>query len=150
MHRRGVFALPLILAFRGKVYANPANGDPRKEKLFSMFIAPCCWRENLLVHHSPKADEVRAEIGKLIADGRTDDEIKKAVVDQYSLRILSMPEGARGQWLSWMPIAAVTAGLGVIGLFVRHSLRTARSAPSAGPVGGPLPDLPDDEEWESR
>lgn len=148
MHRRGVFALPLILAFRGKLCANPANGDPRKEKLFSMFIAPCCWRENLLVHHSPKADEMRAEIGKLIADGRTDDEIKKAVVDQYSLRILSMPEGARGQWLSWMPIAASSVGLGAIGLFVRRSLRNAQAVASSPDVG-PLPNLPEDEEWES-
>jgi cytochrome c-type biogenesis protein CcmH len=147
MHRRGVFALPLILALRGKLRANPANGDPRKEKLFSMFIAPCCWRENLLVHHSPKADEMRAEIGKLIADGRTDDEIKKAVVDQYSLRILSMPEGARGQWLSWMPIAAASVGLGVIGLFLRRSLRNAQAGASSPDVG-PLPNLAEDEEWE--
>lgn len=147
MHRRGVFALPLILAFRGQLRANLANGDPRKEKLFSMFIAPCCWRENLLVHHSPKADEMRAEIGRWIADGRSDDEIKKKLVDQYSLRILSMPEGARAQWLSWMPIAAVSAGLGMIALFVRRSLHNAQSVPPS-PTTGLLPDLPE-EEWES-
>lgn len=149
MHRRGVLTLPLILAIRGSARANPANGDPRKEKLFSMFIAPCCWRENLLVHHSPKADEMRAEITKLMADGRSDDEIKKAIVDQYSLRILAMPEGARAQWLSWMPIAVTSAGLGLIGLFVRRSLQGSQPV-AAGPETGPLPDLPDDEGWESQ
>lgn len=145
MHRRSAFALPLILAIRGNLCANPANGDPRKEKLFAMFIAPCCWRENLLVHHSPKADEMRAEIAKLIAGGRTDDEIKRIVVDQYSVRILATPEGAQGQWLSWTPVAAVCAGIGAVSLFLLRSLRVAASAP-AGPAIGPLPDLADDEE----
>lgn len=147
MHRRGVFTLPLILAFRGKLNANPANGDPRKEKLFSMFIAPCCLRENLLVPHSPKAYEMRAEIGKWIADGRSDDEIQKQIVGQYSLRILAMPEGARGQWLSWMPMAAVSVGVGPIALFVRRSLHNSQSV-SPSPATGLLPDLPE-EEWES-
>jgi cytochrome c-type biogenesis protein CcmH/NrfF len=146
MHRRGVFILPLALALRGNLHANPANGDPRKEKLFSMFIAPCCWRENLLVHHSPKADEMRAEIANLVATGRTDDEIKKSFVDQYSLRILAMPEGARGQWLSWGPIAAVTAGLSIVALFVNRSLRHSQAA-LKDPPATMLPDLPDGE-WE--
>jgi cytochrome c-type biogenesis protein CcmH/NrfF len=146
MHRRGVFILPLVLAARGNLLANLANGDPRKEKLFSMFIAPCCWRENLLVHHSPKADEMRAEIANLVATGRADDEIKKSFVDQYSLRILAMPEGTRGQWLSWGPIAAVTAGLGMVALFVNRSLRSSQAAPK-DPPAKTLPDLPDGE-WE--
>jgi cytochrome c-type biogenesis protein CcmH/NrfF len=147
MHRRGVFTLPLIMALRGSLHANPANGDPRKEKLFSMFIAPCCWRENLLIHHSPKADEMRAEIEKLVATGRTDDEIKKSFVDSYSLRILAMPEGARGQWLSWGPLAAVSAGLGIVVLFVSRSLRRAQQPAPAGSLTANLPDLPD-EGWD--
>ncbi len=147
MHRRGVFLLPLFLAFRGNLRANPANGDPRKEKLFSMFIAPCCWRENLLVHHSPKADEMRAEIEKLVAAGRTDDEIKKSFVNQHSLRVLAMPEGARGQWLACAPIAAIGAGLGVVALFVSRSLhRSATPVPANTPAAN-LPDLPEGD-WE--
>jgi len=42
-----------ILGTVGKALANAANGDPRLERLFSKFMAPCCWRENLLSHSSP-------------------------------------------------------------------------------------------------
>lgn len=83
--------------------ANLANGDPRLEKLFLMFIAPCCWRENLLVHSSPTADELRADIRKKVEAGLTDDQIKATFLARYSTRILAMPEGIQGQWLNWTP-----------------------------------------------
>ena len=135
MRRRAVFTLPLALA------ANPANGDPRKEKLFAMFIAPCCWRENLLAHHSPKADELRAEINKFIEQGRTDEQIRQTLITQYTTRILAVPEGEKGQWLSWTPPAAAVAGLAILAIFIKRSIR-----PPAPPAPGTnLPDLPDSD-----
>jgi cytochrome c-type biogenesis protein CcmH/NrfF len=100
--------------------ANPANGDPRLEKLFPQFIAPCCWRENLLAHHSPKADEMRSEIKRLVDKGRSDEEVKAAFIEQYSIRILALPEGARGRWLAWTPVLAAFAGLGVVLVTIRR------------------------------
>jgi cytochrome c-type biogenesis protein CcmH len=143
MHRRGVLILPLILAARPRLRADAANGDPRKQKLFSMFIAPCCWRENLLVHHSPKADELRAEIVRLIAAGRTDEEIRQTVVGQYSRRVLALPDGATGEWLAWTPAAALLAGFGILTLFLRRSLNARPAAPPAPHEH--LPQLPDSE-----
>jgi cytochrome c-type biogenesis protein CcmH/NrfF len=135
MRRRAVFTLPLALA------ANPANGDPRKEKLFTMFIAPCCWRENLLAHHSPKADELRAEINKFIEQGRTDEQIRQTLITQYTTRILAVPDGEKGQWLSWTPPAAAAAGLAVLAIFIKRSIR-----PPAPPTPGTnLPDLPESD-----
>jgi cytochrome c-type biogenesis protein CcmH/NrfF len=137
MRRRAVFTLPLALA------ANPANGDPRKEKLFTMFIAPCCWRENLLAHHSPKADELRAEINKFIEQGRTDEQIRQTLITQYTTRILAVPDGEKGQWLSWTPPAAAAAGLAILAIFIKRSTRPpAPATPTAN-----LPDLPDSE-WD--
>ena len=148
MHRRGVFAFPIALAvsFAAQTLrANPANGDPRKEKLFSSFIAPCCWRENLLVHQSPKADELRAEIEKLVAAGKSDDDIRKTLVDQYSTRILALPEGVLGDWLSWTPIAATAFGLTAVALFIRRSIRLKPAQP---PGDAPTPlDIEDFEEY---
>jgi cytochrome c-type biogenesis protein CcmH/NrfF len=106
--------------------ANPANGDPRLEKLFPQFIAPCCWRENLLAHHSPKSDEMRAEIKRLVAEGRSDGEVKAVFIEQYSIRILALPEGARGRWLAWTPVVAALAGLGVVLLTIRRMSADAK------------------------
>lgn len=140
-----MLSLPLILAMPHRLRADLANGDVRKEKLFSRFIAPCCWRENLLVHHSPLADELRAEISRQISAGSSDDEIKQRLVNQYSIRVLAQPDGARGQWLWWTPLAAIAAGAFGLALFVRRS-RTkdllARPESSAK-----LPELPESE-WK--
>ena len=141
MRRRAVFTLPVTLAVCRPLSADPANGDPRKEKLFSMFIAPCCWRENLLAHHSPKADELRAEINKFIEQGRTDDQIRESLIGQYTTRILAVPDGEKGQWLTWTPPAAAAAGLVVLALFIKRSIRP----PAPPPPGTNLPDLPDSE-----
>lgn len=135
MRRRAVFTLPLALS------ANPANGDPRKEKLFAMFIAPCCWRENLLAHHSPKADELRAEINKFIEQGRSDSDIRQAMITQYTTRILAVPDGEKGQWLSWTPPAAAAAGLAILAIFIKRSIRPP--APARPQTN--LPDLPDSD-----
>ncbi len=127
------------------VDANPANGDPRLEKLYAQFISPCCWKENLLAHHSPLADELRDEIKQQIAAGKSDDEIKDAFIAKYSQRILSLPQGVRGQWLSWTPIAAITAGLIVLLLAIRRLQRQ----PSIDPAVqiGNLPEV--DFDWDT-
>jgi cytochrome c-type biogenesis protein CcmH len=131
----------LATLFASAALANPANGDPRLEKLFQQFIAPCCWRENLLAHHSPAADELRAEIRVWVAEGKTDDQIKQTLLDRYQQRILATPDGAPGQVLSWTPILATAAGIAAVGLFLhRHTHPTP-----ALPAGTPLPDLPDEE-----
>ncbi|MCC6536425.1 MAG: cytochrome c-type biogenesis protein CcmH [Bryobacterales bacterium] len=147
MHRHGVFhflLLAWLLAGAFVLRANPAYGDPRKEKLYSEFIAPCCWSENLLAHRSPKADEMRGEINQLIAAGRTDEEIRKALVARYSLRVMALPDGARAQWLWWATPVAALLGLAAIVFFVRRSLHTPRP-PRPAPAGANLPDLPDTE-----
>jgi len=146
MHRRSVLALPWIpaaLLSQRTAAANPAQGDPRKEKLFSLFIAPCCWRQNLLAHNSPEAEKLRAQITQWIGDGHSDESIKAMLLERYSVRILALPEGARGQWLSWSPVAATAAGLVLVGEGIRRSLRAAPPAPVT--PDGKLPELPDSE-----
>jgi cytochrome c-type biogenesis protein CcmH/NrfF len=147
MRRRSVFAFPWLAAawLARPLCANPANGDPRKEKLFSMFIAPCCWRQNLLAHASPEAKQLRAEITQWIDEGRSDGAIKQELLQRYTARILAMPEGARGQWLSWSPVVATAAGAVLVAATIGRSIR---SAPVTPPPGEKLPDLPDTE-WMS-
>lgn len=113
----------LVLLAASPATADMAQGDPRLERLFSMFMAPCCWRESLLVHQSPKADELRAQIRSFVRQGWTDDQIKLEMVTGYQRRILAMPDGAEGRILRWMPAFALLAGLCGVVLMIRRLLK---------------------------
>jgi cytochrome c-type biogenesis protein CcmH/NrfF len=107
-----------------------------------MFIAPCCWRENLLVHSSPTADELRADIRKKVEAGLSDDQIKRSFLSRYSTRILAMPEGIKAQWLNWTPWLLSAGGLVALSGIVWRSVH--REKPNLAPAN--LPELPE-EEW---
>jgi len=141
MRRRDLY---LLLGTALPALANLANDDPRLEKLYATYIAPCCWRENLMVHHSPKADELRASIAAAVKAGKSDEEIRAGLVGEYTIRIVALPEGAKGQWLWWTPVAAGAAGLAALAVALR---RMKRKEPE--PVPPDLPDLPDTE-WGHR
>lgn len=144
MHNRYALVLLLVFAASGLMRAGASDGDARKEKLFTMFIAPCCWRGNLDNHNSPKVEELRAEIEKQIAAGRTDEQIKQEFIDRYSIRILAEPEGAYQKWLSWTPILAALGGLAILGYFIRRSIRKTPDSP-VQPTSSELPDVPETE-----
>lgn len=125
------FALAIILVAAAPVArAQYHVEDPRLQKLFSTFIAPCCWRENLTLHDSEIAREMRDRIRTMVREGRSDDEIKAVFVRQYTKRILALPEGSSGTWLFLTPWLAFLAGVAVIVLVMRH-LRTRSTAPLA-------------------
>lgn len=140
MKRRTALSLPLLTIAANSLQADPAHGDPRLEKLFTTFMAPCCWRGNLLVHQSPKAQELREEIVKLVGSGKSDDEIKAAYVQQYSTRILAMPEGTRGKMLSWAPALATGGGVAAVAWAIQR-MRAPAPAPDTSAALPPLPEI---------
>jgi cytochrome c-type biogenesis protein CcmH/NrfF len=123
--------------------------SPRAESLIGRFIAPCCWRENLSLHHSPLADELRGSIREMVAEGKSDADIQAVLVAKYTERILAIPEGSKGQWLTWTPVAATLAGVGAVGLVLQKSLgkRIIDNLPPQGNPKENLPVLPETE-WD--
>jgi len=112
--------------------ASPATAadaaNPRLEKLYTSFIAPCCWSRNLTEHNSPVAAEMRGQIDQMVQAGRSDDQIKAVFVAKYGERILALPDGAPRVWLFWMPVAVAIAGLLALAFFLKRSrLKTAHS-----------------------
>lgn len=82
-----------LLTLAPLAHARFGKEDPRLERLFSTFISPCCWRENLTVHDSEIAHHLRSGIRTMVLDGRKDDEIKAVLVKQYTRQILALPDG---------------------------------------------------------
>jgi cytochrome c-type biogenesis protein CcmH len=105
-------------------------------------IAPCCWSQQVSVHQSPAADQMRADIRAMLADGRSHDQVLETFVAQYGERILAVPR-ARGYKLSLyvLPVVLLVASAFVLGLLVRRM--AGRGAPA--PAGGPAPGAADDQ-----
>lgn len=68
-------------------------------------VAPCCWREAIAIHRSAEAQQMLDEVKQLVADGRSENEIKALYVARYGVRILIDPPGSAGQWLYITPVA---------------------------------------------
>lgn len=101
--------------------------DPRLERLYGTFISPCCWRENLTTHDSPMANHLRAQIQELVRDGRSDEDIKAALIRDHTKRILSLPEGPQRLWLFWTPWLLASAGFAGLLLLTRRLKRPSDS-----------------------
>jgi len=126
-----------MLALAGLVPAWGGPGDVRR--IEERFVAPCCWSESVAVHRSEVAAEMRAEIERMVAEGKTERQIVDYYVARYGEKILQEPRGRARTWLFWMPfLLTLVAVLGLV-LYLRRLRRLPRP-PSAN---HPLPPVGD-------
>ena len=115
------------------------SGDLEREAraLEAMIIAPCCFSQQVSVHQSPAADEVRKDVRLRLAAGETREQILNAYVSQYGKRILAEPpaEGFDLALYVLPPLLLVSSAALVIVVVRRFSRRpavvTAVTAPAA-------------------
>ena len=114
------------------------------ETLARELVAPCCWKEALALHRSPAAEEARAELRRLVAEGKTDAQIREWFVGRYGERVLLTPSGDKGQALFWAPVlaglAALIAGAAVLRKWTAHRTRSPAEYFAASGL--------DDSEWD--
>jgi cytochrome c-type biogenesis protein CcmH len=117
--------------------------DPRIRKLEERFITPCCWSEPVSVHRSPLAEEMRGEIGAMVAAGKSDEEIVAHYVGKYGERVLVVPRGQRSFWLTITPFVCLAlAGAWLI----RYLFRKRDSEPPAQ-MAAAAPVRDEDLDW---
>lgn len=114
--------------------------EARIRKLQQDLLAPCCYSEPVSRHNSDIAMKMRAEISTQVIEGRSDREILDAYKQQYGLRVLAEPEGAKWWWEHIVPWTVLAFGALIVVLVLRHWMRTR---PAVAP-GGALAPLPDD------
>jgi cytochrome c-type biogenesis protein CcmH len=130
--KRTVLAAALLLTtLVSAALAGYGSEDPRLHDLYTAFVAPCCFRDNLAIHESGKADQMRAEIKAMVDEGKTDEQIKAAMVQEYGTRILIVPEGGAARWLFKTPWLLLVLGLAVVVVFLR---RMRHAAPQEEPA----------------
>jgi cytochrome c-type biogenesis protein CcmH/NrfF len=128
-----------------------AQFDPSLEaearRIETELIAPCCWSQQVSVHQSAAADEMRAAIRAMLQAGRSRDEILDAFVAQYGERILAVPP-ARGYKLILyvLPLILLVGSALLLGVIVRRMAgRTALA-----PAGGAPPPGDVDDQYRDR
>ena len=89
-----------------------------------------CQNQSIADSEAQIAVDLRREILRLMREGRSDDEIRRFLVDRYGEFVLYRPEVGPGTWLLWFgPLAVLLAGGGLVWRIVRD-----RAARPAAPV----------------
>ncbi|MCS7043259.1 MAG: cytochrome c-type biogenesis protein CcmH [Bryobacteraceae bacterium] len=104
----------------------------RARSLQEKLVAPCCWSESVASHRSEIAAEIRAEISRMVAEGKSDREILDFYKAKYGARILMEPEGELRLWAYTIPVAASIVGLAFVIWIIRRMLRQQPANPASG------------------
>ena len=116
-----------------------AADDRNVQKIQERFMAPCCWQESVAIHRSEIAGEMRAEIARMVAGGRSEDQIVDFYVARYGERILREPRGSKRWWLTLVPLASIALATSGLVFFLRRQ----QNIPALAADAADLPPLPD-------
>ena len=106
---------------------------------------PKCQNQNLADSNSMIAEDLRAEVHRLLLDGKTDQQIKQHLVARYGDFVLYKPPVKSSTWVLWLlPIALLLVAVGVILLLVRGQRK--HSAPLQTPDLDQLDAILNDED----
>jgi len=125
----------LLVAVQGA--PTPVSWQSVAQKL----MAPCCWSESVAVHRSEAAEEMRAGIRAMLAEGKSEREILDFYVAQYGERILMEPRGGKAVLVQTVPIAVAIAGACAL----TYALFRMRRRTEKPVYAGPLPGISDEE-----
>jgi cytochrome c-type biogenesis protein CcmH len=109
---------------------DPQTLERDARQLEAKLMAPCCWAQQVSLHQSPAADEIRRNIRKLLAEGKTSQQILDIYVAEYGDRILAEPP-ARGfsRLIYVAPWVFLAASVGLVVVVIRR-LRAVSPAPA--------------------
>jgi len=138
---RTLIAAAAVLLLSAPASSAQTALDPAREQqarqLETQLIAPCCFTQQVSVHQSGAAEQMKKDIRRQLAEGRTPQQILDGYVAQYGDQILAEPPD-RGfvRTLYVLPILLLVASAIVLSLLVKRMARhpafagTAPAAPS--------------------
>ncbi len=91
---------------------------------------PKCQNQNLAGSNAPIAIDLRAQVYRLLNEGKSDREIKSYLVDRYGEYVLYRPQWSPQTYALWLaPVLFVAVGLVLVVLLVRRTRGAAASVP---------------------
>jgi cytochrome c-type biogenesis protein CcmH len=118
---------------------DPQALEQQAKQLEAKLMAPCCWAQQVSLHQSPAADEARRNIRRLLAEGKTPQQVLDVYVAEYGDRILAEPP-ARGfsRLIYVAPWVFLVASVGLVVVVIRR-LRAVSPAPATTEPGAASP-----------
>lgn len=121
----------------------PTEGDisRMRKEVSNEIMSPFCPGKNLDMCTSPNAAAVRRDIQDLAAQGKTKDQIKQQILEQYGEEFRVIPPTARdSSFLLGIIIAGFFAALGLLFVVTRSRKRSggAQGASTEEPTEAPL------------
>jgi cytochrome c-type biogenesis protein CcmH len=122
-----LWASPLLGA--GALAATPRTSMPAIER--QVMCVTC--KIPLNVAESPQSQRERAYIRGLIAEGKTEAQVKSELVAQYGTSVLALPSAKGFDLAAYLvPVAVVLALIGLVALLLPSWRRHARDQTAAG------------------
>ena len=144
-----VLAVAVVLALlvgSGQLTSSPPTPAQRAASIESVVRCPTCEDLSVAQSTAPTAVAVRAAVGQLIAEGRTDQQIKDYLVARYGSSIVLDPPARGWSLLVWL--LPLLAGLVATTVLVVVLVRRRRLPGGGG--RGPASDLTPEEAGERR
>lgn len=131
--------IPLLLALTTVQPADPSALERAARQIETEVIAPCCWRQQVSIHSSPAAEEMKADIRKRLAAGQTHQEILDAYYEQYGAQVLVVPPARGVSWLLYIvpPVVLLASAALVVIVVRRLTAQRAAAAPATAVAAGP-------------
>jgi len=134
-----VLAAALVVAAPAAACAKPAS----QGHLETLLVCPSC-HTTLDESTSPAANEIRAELKRMIARCMTEQQILDAMVAEWGRTILSTPQTHGFDLIAWvLPLGGIAAGAAGLAFGARAWSRGRGGPPEPGGGGGGL--SPEDE-----
>jgi len=116
--------------------SGPAFQDPALQERYDRMVYELrclkCQNNNIADSNSMIAQDLRREVRELIAQGKTDAEIRTFMTERYGDFVLYRPPVTPRTWLLWAaPVLLLVTGLAAAGVIVVRRSRTARNDPSS-------------------
>ncbi len=142
----GVAVVAALIVGSGQLTSSPPTPAQRAASIESVVRCPTCEDLSVAQSTAPTAVAVRAAVGQLIAEGRTDQQIKDYLVDRYGSSIVLDPPASGWSLLVWLLplLAGLVATSALVVVLVRR-----RRLPGGGDRG-PASDLTAEQAGEHR
>jgi cytochrome c-type biogenesis protein CcmH len=127
-----------VAAAQAPIEFRDAAEEHRFRTLTAQLRCVMCQNQSLADSDAMIARDLRAQILRMMREGRSDEQIEDFLVERYSEFVLYEPRVGPATWLLWFgPGVLLLAGIGVIVAVVR---RRAGAVPAAAPAD-------DEQEW---
>lgn len=112
---RGLVIALLLFATPALAHADAAKDEARAEALYREVRCVQCQSESIADSNAPIAADMRREIRRSVAEGRSDADIRKNLYARYGDYVLFRPRLSKANLILWLtPFLIVAAGAGLL------------------------------------